>query len=209
VKRGSLVLLGCAIALCHMPKNAAAQTFEITPNFGMHMPVGLLMEGTDPADNSLLRRRQLGALTIGARIALRASRVTIESSGTFSPGLVAITDREATRDLGSRVFMGNVKTLFHLAGQSQGGHWSFHAGPGVGVVHRFGEGWNDTAGTTDVALVIAGRGRLARLSSSKAFVFTVEDYVTRAAFRGSIGDAQPRMHHDVVYSFGMAIPVSR
>ena len=112
-------------------------------------------------------------------------------------------------DLGSRVFMGNVKTLFRVAGKMQHGHWSFHAGPGVGVVHRFGEGWNDTGGTTDVAFVMAGRGRLARLHSAKAFIFTVEDYVTSAAFRGSVADAQPRMHHDVVYSFGMSITITR
>jgi hypothetical protein len=209
VKRGTTVLLGCALALCHMPKAATAQTFEITPNLGMHMPLGLLMEGTDPVDNSLLRRRQLGAVTIGGRIALRTPRITIESSGTFSPGLVAITDREATRDLTSLVFMGNVKALYRIAGQMQHGHWSFHAGPGMGVLHRYGEGWDDTAGTTDVAFVMAGRARLARLNSNKAFMFTVEDYVTRAAFRGSIEDARPRMHHDVIYSFGMSIPISR
>ncbi len=209
MKRASLLLAGCAIALCHLPKAATAQTFEITPSFGMHMPVGLLAEGTDPADNSLLRRRQLGALAIGSRIALRAARFTIESSGTFSPGLVAITDRDATRDLTSFVFMGNVKALYRIAGKTERGHWSFHAGPGVGMLHRSGDGWDGTSGTTDVAFVMAARGRLGRLSSDKAFIFNVEDYVTRAAFRGSIGDLGPRMHHDVIYSVGMSIPISR
>jgi hypothetical protein len=200
-----------ATALLLVPHSAAAQNFEFVPHLGMHMPVGLLLEGKDLTDNeSLARRRQLGATSIGARVAFRTSgRFTIETSATYSPSLVAITDHERTQDLGSRVLMSNAKVLYHVAGERGRGRWSFHAGPGVGIVHRYGEGWTGASGTTDMAIVLAGRGRLATVDSNKAFLFTVEDYVTRAAFRGTNADADPRIHHDVIYSLGFSIPLTR
>ena len=204
-----VVIAGFALLLL-APHTGATQTIEFVPHLGMHMPFGLLLEGTDPIDNSRLRRRQLGATSIGARVAVRTTgKLTVEGSATYSPSLVAITDRERTQDLGSRVFMGNTKVLYRVGGKTSGGEWSFYTGPGVGVVHRYGEGWTGTSGTTDIALVLAGRGRLARLDSDKAFLFTIEDYVTRAAFRGTKANASPRIHHDVVYSLGLSIPLTR
>lgn len=208
--KGGITVLMAVAALAASADRADAQTIELAPNFGMHMPIGLLMEGTDPADNSLARRRQLGATSIGARLSVRtAGRLTFETSATYSPGLVAITDRTRTQDLGGRVLMANAKILYRIHGEMAGGAVSLHAGSGLGVVHRYGEGWSGTAGTTDGAVIIAGRGRLSRLNSDKAFIFTVEDYVTRAAFRGTNAEAAPRVHHDVVYSFGISIPLMR
>jgi hypothetical protein len=174
----------------------------------MHLPVGLLLEGRDQNDNSFVRRRQLGAISVGARLTLRVhDRVSLETNSTYSPGLVAITDRTRTVDLGGRVFMGNIKALYRFA-ETQS-RWSFWGGSGVGVVSRYGEGWDGTTGTTDAALVLAGKARLRRLNSNKAFILAVEDYVTRAAFRNTNASASPRIHHDVVYSFGMSIPLSK
>ena len=210
MKAGSIVVLACAvIAVCAAPAIATAQTLEFTPHFGMHVPVGLLMEGVDQTDNSFIKRRQLGATSIGARVSLRTAGAFIfESSATYSPSLVAITDRDRTVDLHGRVFMGNLKALVRLHGERRG-PWSFYAGPGMGVVHRHGEGWAGTKGLTDAALVLAGRARLGQLKSNKAFIFTVEDYVTRAAFAGTTEQSEPRIHHDVVYSFGMSFPLTR
>ena len=207
--KGSVVVLVTAAIACVAPRSLTAQTWEVSPHIGLHTAVGLLLEGTDPVDNTLLRRRQLGATSIGVRLAFRtAGRIAVETNATYSPSLVAITDRDNTVDLGGRVFMGNIKALYRVGGEMRGGQWSFHAGPGVGIVHRYGEGWNGTDGTTDFAIVLAGRGRLARLNSSKAFIFTIEDYVTTAAFRTN-AEAEPRIHHDVVYSLGMSIPLAR
>lgn len=207
--KGCVVVTIAAAIACVIPDSLTAQSWEVTPHVGLHTAVGLLLEGRDPTDNSLLRRRQLGATSIGVRLAFRtAGRLGFETNATYSPSLIAITDREATRDLGGRVFMGNIKALYRVAGDMRKGDWTFHAGPGVGVVHRYGEGWNGTDGTTDLAMVLAGRGRLARLNSNKAFIFTIEDYVTRAAFRTN-AEAEPRIHHDVVYSLGMSIPLAR
>ncbi|HEX6066826.1 MAG TPA: hypothetical protein VFZ04_21470 [Longimicrobiales bacterium] len=187
---------------------AQSQTIEITPHLGMHMPVGLLLEGRDETDNSFVRRRQLGAITVGARFTLHATeRFHLESNTTYSPSLVAITDRTQTVDLRGRVFMGHVKALYRFAQISSG--WSFWGGTGLGVVSRHGDGWADMRGTTDAALVLAGKARLARLNSSKSFVLAVEDYVTRAAFENTNASTSPRIHHDVVYSFGMSIPLTR
>jgi hypothetical protein len=145
---------------------------------------------------------------VGARLTLLLhDRFAIEGNSTYSPGLVAITDRSRTVDLGGRVFMGHLKMLYRVA-QTQS-RWSFWGGTGVGVVARHGEGWDGTTGTTDAALVLAGKARLRRLNSNKAFVLAVEDYVTRAAFRNPNASASPRIHHDMVYSFGVSIPLSR
>jgi hypothetical protein len=209
MKGGSIAAAAVIIAACAAPQQTHAQTLEFVPHFGLHMPVGLLMEGRDETDNSFVRRRQLGATSIGARLALRPSaRFSVEATTAYSPGLVAITDRETTVDLGGRVFMGNVKAMYRFARSSENG-WAFFAGSGVGLVNRHGAGWAGTGGTTDFAVVLAGKARLGKLNSNKAFILAVEDYVTRAAFRGINADADPRIHHDVVYSFGMAIPLTR
>jgi hypothetical protein len=172
------------------------------------MPVGLLLEGRDQTDNSFVRRRQLGAISIGARLTLRATeRFHLESNTTYSPSLVAITDRSTTVDLRGRVVMGHIKGLYRMAKIPSG--WSFWGGAGVGVVSRHGEGWNGMNGTTDAALVLAGKARLGRLNSDKSFILAVEDHVTRAAFGNTNASARPRIHHDVVYSFGMSIPLMR
>lgn len=205
---GRRIAAVASVAICLSVTAANAQTIEFTPHFGMHIPVGLLLEGRDQTDDSYARRRQLGALTVGARMTLRATDAfSIEGNGTFSPSLVAITDRTRTVDLGGRVLMANLKGLYRFAAIPSG--WSFWGGPGIGVVSRYGEGWNGTSGTTDAALVLAGKARLGKLNSDKAFIISVEDYVTRAAFRNTNATAEPRIHHDVVYSFGMAIPLNR
>jgi hypothetical protein len=206
--KGGRIAVLAVTAACTAAPAVYAQTVEVTPHFGMHMPVGLLMEGRDLTDNSYARRRQLGAISVGARVTLRATEaLSIEGNGTYSPGLVAITDRTRTVDLGGRVLLANLKALFKFAEVPSG--WSFWAGAGGGVVGRHGEGWNGTAGTTDAALVLAGKARLGKLNSNKAFILAIEDYVTRAAFQGTNASADPRIHHDVVYSFGMAIPLTR
>jgi hypothetical protein len=206
--KGGRIALIAVVAACVAPSATHAQKAEVTPHLGMHMPVGLLLEGRDQTDNSFVRRRQLGAISIGARFTvLLHERFAIESNTTYSPGLVAITDRDRTVDLGGRVFMGHVKGLFRIA-QTES-RWSFWAGSGVGLVSRHGDGWDGTGGTTDAALVLAGKARLRRLNSNKAFILAVEDYVTRAAFLNTNASASPRIHHDFVYSFGMSIPLTR
>lgn len=191
-----------------VPGIAHGQRIDITPHFGMHMPVGLLLEGRDQTDNSFVRRRQLGAISIGARFTLHATeRFHLESNTTYSPSLVAVTDRTRTVDLGGRVFMGHLKGLYRFAQVESG--WSFWGGTGFGLVSRHGEGWAGMKGTTDAAVVLAGKARLAKLNSSKSFILAIEDYVTRAAFQNTNASASPRIHHDVVYSFGMSIPLTR
>jgi hypothetical protein len=206
--KGRIIAVLAVAAAWVTPHAAHAQTVEVTPHFGMHMPVGLLLEGRDQTDDSFVRRRQLGAISVGARLTFRLhERFAIESNTTFSPGMVAITDRSRTVDLGGHVLMGHVKGLFRIAETES--RWSFWAGSGVGLVSRHGDGWDGTGGTTDAALVLAGKARLRRLNSNKAFILAVEDYVTRAAFLNTNASASPRIHHDFVYSFGMSIPLTR
>lgn len=200
------VVLTCSLGL--VTSSAWAQQVVLTPHIGMHMPVGLLLEGRDQTDDSFLRLRQLGAISVGARLTLQASqRFQLESAGTYTPGLVAVTDHTRTVDLRGRVFMTHVKGLYRFARIDSG--WSFWGGSGVGLVSRHGEGWDGLAGTTDAALVLAGKARMARVNSNKSFILAVEDYVTRAAFENTNTSARPRTHHDVVYSFGMSIPLTR
>ena len=208
MKGRSIAFIVVLSAFCVTAPAAVAQTLEVTPHLGLHMPVGLLLEGRDQTDNSFVRRRQLGATSIGARLALNAlPRFTMEMAASYSPGLVAVTDRDATVDLGGHVFMGHLKGLYRFAKSESG--WSFWGGGGPGIVSRYGEGWVGTRGTTDVAAVIAGKARLGKLNSNKAFILAIEDYITRAAFQNTNTSARARIHHDVVYSFGMSIPIAK
>lgn len=192
-----------------MPRSANAQKVEFTPVLGMYTPMGLLVEGRDPVDNSLFRRRQLGALSTGARIGLRTSNMFgIESSFMISPSQVAITDRTRTTDIAGPVALASIRGVFKVNGELGQGAWSFHLAPGLGVVHRYGSAWQSSSSQTDRAYVLAAGWRLGRLHSDRAFRFDVEDYVTRFSFNNS--DTQPtsaRLHHDVMWSFGLAIPV--
>lgn len=206
--KGGIIAVAAVLCAAGAPRTGHAQTVEFVPHFGLHMPVGLLLETRDETDNALLRRRQLGSTSVGARLALRPNaRLSIEATAAYSPGMVAITDHDNTQDLGGRVFMGNLKGMLRFAESSSG--WSFFGGTGVGLVNRHGEGWSGMQGTTDLAVVLAGKARLRKLNSNKAFILAVEDYVTRAAFRGPGAAGPSRIHHDVVYSFGMAIPLTR
>ena len=203
--RAIFVLL---ILASFQPQTARAQQFEFTPNIGMYIPVGLLVEGRDITDNSFVRRRQLGALIIGARIGTHPTRTFgVEGSATFSSTMVAITDRDSTLDISANVIMASARGVARVSGAFARGAWGFYVSPGVGLVRRNGTAWSSTAGTTDGALVLAAGARLGRLNSSKAFRFDVENYITRAAFHHPTTESRPRIHHDVVWSLGMSLPI--
>ena len=191
-----------------LPLCAHAQMVEFTPHTGMYTPVGLLVEGVAETDNSFFRRKQLGSLMIGTRMALRANHTFgLEGSLAYTPSLVAITDRDQTVDVGGAVTLASLRPVLRVHGRVAQGMWSFHLAPGVGLVHRSGSAWNGTGGTTDRAFVLAAGWRLGR--SNSAFRFDIEDYITRAAFRDASVLSAPRLHHDVIWSFGLSIPMTR
>lgn len=193
-----------------MPGAARAQVLEVSPTVGMYIPVGLLVEGHDITDNSFVRRRQLGALLIGASLGLRPTRTLgVEATATYSPTMVAITDRDSTLDISGNVLMASLRGVARVSGRFARGSWGFYVSPGVGLVRRHGVAWSDSRGTTDAAVVLAGGARLGRLNSAKAFRFDVTNYVTRASFDHSTERSAPRIHHDVVWSFGIALPITR
>jgi len=176
----------------------------------MYTPVGLLVDGTDPSDNSKFRRRQLGALSTGARLGLRTSKMFgLEASAMYSPSQVAITTRSATVDIRGPVTMASVRGAFRVHGEMARGQWSFHLSPGIGVVHRYGDAWQGTTGGSDRAFVLAAGWRLGRLRSDRAFRFDIEDYVTRFTADNAEVQSGSRRHHDVVWSFGLAFPVNK
>jgi hypothetical protein len=191
-----------------LPLRANAQMVELTPHTGMYTPVGLLVEGVAETDNSFVRRKQLGSLMIGTRMTMRANHTFgLEGSLAYSPSLVAITDRDQTVDVGGAVTFASIRPVLRVHGTAARGMWSFHLAPGVGLVHRSGSAWNGTSGTTDRAFVLAGGWRLGR--SRSAFRFDIEDYITRAAFHDASVRSAPRLHHDVIWSFGLSIPMNR
>lgn len=193
-----------------LTERADAQVVEITPHAGMYTPVGVLVKGVAASDNSFFRRKQLGAVMVGARMTMRAGHTFgLESSLAYSPSQVAVTDRERTVDIGSPVTLASIRPVVRVNGKIARGEWSFHLAPGVGLVHRSGSAWTGTSGTTDGAFVLAGGWRLGRANSAKAFRFDIEDYITRAAFRDATVHSEPRIHHDIVWSFGLSIPVTR
>ena len=207
IQRAAIALL---FVMAFQPTSATAQQFEFTPNIGMYIPVGLLVEGRDVTDDSFVRRRQLGALIIGARLGTRPTRTFgVETSATYSSTLVAITDRDSTLDIKSNVLLASVRGVARVSGTFARGEWGFYVAPGVGVVRRNGVAWNSTQGTTDGAIVLAAGARLGRLRSAKAFRFGVENYITRADFDHSTTESPPRIHHDVVWSFGIAMPLGQ
>lgn len=188
------------------PEVPPFRRFETTPVLAMYLPVGVLMDGIDRMDRTPMRRRQIGAASVGARLAWRTNRTFgLEGSLIYAPSLVAVTDESTTRDLGGRVLLMSARAVVRTR-ESSGG-WAFHAAPGLGLVNRHGPAWSRTSGTTDVAAVLAAGLRLRVPELRGSFRFELEDYVTRTGFDHPRESSRSSVHHDMLWSFGYVIPL--
>lgn len=206
-RRSALALL-VAIGLS-VPTGVHAQTIEATPIVGMYVPIGALVDVDGLADAPLLRKRNIGTLLVGLRSGvLVGPHVGVEVSLAYTPSMVAVTDAVSTIDRGAGVLLLGIRTPFFINGESWAGPWQFSVAPGAGLVKRHGEVWSGYEGTTDLAAILAFGARIGGPTSRVHVRLDVEDYLSWAQFQTPSGDrARSLLHHDLVWSMGVAIPV--
>lgn len=194
-------LLGAVIVaslLAAFPRQSTAQ-FELTPAIGMYFPIGELVSGHEV-------RRHIPAGSIGLRMAVwPARKLGIEGSAVFSPSQVAWENDGRVVDVNSGVFFGSLRAIFALSPATAISSVRF--GAGLGVVSRGGSAWVNTTGRTMPALnlLAAARFRLGR--GPLSFQFQLEDYVGKAQLESGAPGSQARIHHDILWSLGVAMRI--
>jgi hypothetical protein len=185
--------------------SVARSSWELIPYVGMYTPVGMLVE---PADRPAHRaKRQVSSLSVGARLAYRLSdQFRLEGGIGYSPSLTAVAEENTVVDLHTNVLNKSARIVGHLEARSRMSEWSFHLGTGYGMITRIGAAWERTRSTVDHAVVFAGGARLSVHDLGIAFRFDVEDYVTRGV---SVGERRHPLRHDLIWSVGVAVPMSR
>jgi hypothetical protein len=203
-RRARLMMEG---ALLLAPGLAPAQSpWELHPRMGVYFSPGLLNAAYGPTGAATVRRRQLTAITFGVGATLWTARfLSVEGAVTFAPSMVATTDTLTTMDATSGVILGSLRANVGIRRRTEG--WSLYGGPGFGVIHRGAAARGSARDVTAPALILALGGRLA-LPHSPAFTFEVASYSSWIDTRFEASAApQRRWHQDLVWSFGLAIPV--
>ena len=198
------------VAIDHSSLRAQMQ-FDVTPVIGVYIPLGDLVNEGSFSGGDFLRHRQVGTVVTGIRGSLDDhSMARLDFTVAYSPSLVAVSDASATTDHGGSVLMASVQIPFRHTILGEFNRWEFHLSPGIGVVHRGGTGWETFEGVTDGAFVLGGGVRIRGNNSRVTFALDVTDYVSWASFRSEIA---PRtsltLHHDLLGSIGVVIPISR
>ena len=204
--RFGTLALGCALSL-GASRATAQGRFELHPRLGIYFSPGVLLATYEPSSGQVVRRRQLMSPTLGIGATLWAAKyLAVEGAAIYAPSMVAITDSQRTQDATSGVVLASLRTTFGLRRPTEG--WSLYGGPGVGLIHRGGAARGSRAGDTRPALLPAAGGRLA-LKNSPSFTVEVASYSswTNSGAEPS-GTGRRRWHQDVVWSWGLAIPVA-
>jgi hypothetical protein len=193
-----------ALLLAVSPRQSVAQ-LEVTPALGMYFPIGALISGNHANGGEV--RRHIPAGSIGLRMAVwPAHRFGIEGSVVFSPSQVAWEENGRVVDVNSGVFFAGVRGVFSLSPNTAVNTVRF--GAGVGLVSRGGSAWTNTTGRTMPALNLAATARFKLGRGPLALLFQLEDYVGTAKLdSGSSLGTQARIHHDILWTLGLAMRV--
>lgn len=190
------------------PSLASAQSaWELHPRMGVYLSPGLLNAAYGSSGAATVRRRQLTAITFGVGATLWTTKfLAVEGAITYAPSMVATTDTLTTMDATSGVLLGSLRANVGIRRRTEG--WSLYGGPGLGLIHRGQAARGSSRDATAPAFILALGGRLA-LPHSPAFTFEIASYSSWIDTRfASSGAAQQRWHQDLVWSFGLAIPVA-
>jgi hypothetical protein len=196
-----------------LPRTATAQ-FELAPTIGMYLPLGGWTQITDGGTGFAMQRRHLSAHIWGARLSSwPGERVGIEGYVGFTPSQVAVSTADGTTDVRAGVVITSARLMYKLA-TLQDGHqkhedarltWDVLLGVGGGILHRYGNAWENTSGVTAPALVLMA-GLRTKLSGSMTWRVSLEDYVSWAQFdRGLPSQTRGRTHHDLLLSLAIVM----
>jgi hypothetical protein len=175
-----------------------------TGDLGMYLPLGSMVQ------DSMVRLRGVGTIKFGTRLTVPMRRgLAVEGSLAWSPSLTAQSDWKETKDLPGGVFLASVRARVRLYQDATGGTEVFFA-PGFGMVHRYGEAFQDMTGKTDGALVLGTAVRYHVPGTRGAFLLSLEDFITRTGFTDSTGLRYGgRLHNELAFAVGAAIDVGR
>lgn len=177
--------------------------WRVTPGLGFYLPVSSVVDG---AGDSMLEMKQVATLAAAIHVGVFAKPILVELGGAYSPSIVAVSDREGTRDISAGIFFGSVRALARLSSADEPGEWGLHAGIGLARVAHWGQAWESFTETSrNGALVSASLTH--RLTGTSARVrLEASDYMYRSAFgHGEYGTLEGGLQHDLVWMLGMTI----
>jgi len=192
-----------------LPGAAEGQgTWEVTPGIGYYVPLGTLVTSEIAGADGPQERRHVGAVLGGLRLGRTMGWATLEVGVDYTPSLVAVRSEAGTRDLASGLVLASGRALFPLAGERADGRWSLRAGPGVGVVHRWGEAWDGFVGRTSVSGTGGVIARYVPDAYPVAFRVEAEGHLYRTGLRREGGTPDGEIHGELLWIVGVSVPLS-
>ena len=182
------------------PHPAAAQKLELVPQLGLYIPTRVTFEGND------VRLKQKLGVSAGFRLGLRFSEhFGIHTGLKYIPSHVALTNTSTSvkTDVDAHILAANAGVDLWILPKRKALSWVIRSG--LALVSRGGAAYADLTGRMDLAGVVGGALRL-RLGRMLSFHGGLDDYLYRADFNsGKLRN--PRLQHDLHFSFGIGIPL--
>ena len=206
-----IVVIVLPAALAGLLPSAVPAQVDLAPTLGTYIPIGGWTQQSDGGTGYFLRRRQLAAHLVGARLtAWASSKLGLEGSLAITPSQVAVSTEGNTVDIDGGVTLASARALYKFTTLVDGQpdnrtHWDLMVGAGAGVVHRSGSAWAHTNGVTAPAFLFTAAVRT-RLAGALAWRVSLEDFVSWAQFdKGLPSQTRSRMHHDLVATLSVVV----
>lgn len=203
VVAGTMLLCGFAVDLA-----VAQDAWEVTSGIGYYVPLATVVSAEDAGSSGQIERRHVGAILGGVRLGRATDRVRLEVGLDYTPSLVAVSSSEETRDLSSGLLLGYVRALLPLSSEVTDGRWRLYAGPGLGVVHRWGAAWDSFTGKTSASGSAAFVARYSPEANPVAFRIEVDGHVYRTRLRDDPEDVVSEIHGELLWIVGVSVPVN-
>jgi hypothetical protein len=210
-----IALLG--LVALSIPNTGSAQ-LQLSPSIGLYVPHGSTLVSL-PATSDLsstTQKKAVGGPVFTTRMAAWLTpHLGIEGSLAYSPSLIAIQNSGGdVRDVRQGLILASMRSIVRMNPPLFQGV-NLHFASGVGMVSRGGAAWADTpldGPALAIALAFGGQTRLGHKNSQNPvfFRFELEDYISWMDFADSLNTQPPaRVYHDLIWSLGIGIPISR
>lgn len=203
VVAGTMLLCGFVVDFA-----VAQDAWEVTSGIGYYVPLATVVSAEDDGSSGQIARRHVGAILGGVRLGRSTDWIRLEMGLDYTPSLVAVSSSEETRDLSSGLLLGHVRALLALSHEGTDGRWSLFAGPGLGVVHRWGAAWDSFSGKTSPSGSAAFVARYAPETYPVAFRIEVDGHVYRTRLRDDPDDVVSQIHGELLWIVGVSVPVN-
>ena len=194
-------LLAAVLVLGMVPANATAQLM-LTPILGVYVPIANLYE----VPGSIGTAKQKTSFIGGARLMVSASgKLGIEGGVLYGPAGISVTTTAGTVSRSANITLAHLRLVYVL--NSEWAAVNVYIAGGAALVKRGGEAFQDVEGLTDVGGNLA-LGTIFRLGSAFRARLEIEDYIYQTEFTFPDGETSgPRLQNDVVFTFGVSIPI--